>query len=268
MSVNFPLMLVLSTAITGLIWLVDIYLLRPKRIYAADAVRKHIQKETEDAIERVMKEPLVVEYSISFFPVLLFVLVLRSFLAEPFQIPTGSMIPTLKIGDFILVNKFAYGIRLPVIGTKIIEVGDPQNGEVMVFIPPHEDEYFIKRVVGIPGDRVRYEDKTLYINGEVQPQRFVAELPPNSPRYRVIEETLGGVSHLIHLDMHMRLREGEWVVPEGHYFMMGDNRDKSNDSRYWGLVSEQEIVGQAFAIWLHKEPGLNLPGFSHNGWIE
>lgn len=124
MSVNFPLMLVLSTAITGLIWLVDIYLLRPKRIYAADAVRKHIQKETEDAIERVMKEPLVVEYSISFFPVLLFVLVLRSFLAEPFQIPTGSMIPTLKIGDFILVNKFAYGIRLPVIGTKIIEVGD------------------------------------------------------------------------------------------------------------------------------------------------
>ena len=119
-------------------------------------------KPADDAIEKILREPILVEYSISFFPVLAIVLVLRSFLFEPFQIPTGSMIPTLEVGDFILVNKYSYGIRLPVIGTKFVDVGEPQNGDVMVFIPPHEDEYFIKRVVGIPGDRVRYQDKTIY----------------------------------------------------------------------------------------------------------
>ena len=268
MSVNFPLFLLLATAISGLIWLVDIYLLKPKRVLAAASVQDQVERGAEEAVDTVLKEPVVVEYAISFFPVLLIVLVLRSFLVEPFQIPTGSMIPTLKIGDFILVNKFAYGIRLPAIGTKVFDVNDPKNGDVMVFIPPHEDEYFIKRVVGIPGDRVRYVDKKLYINGELQPQTFLAQIPANNPRYKVIEETLGGVPHIIHVSTRRDSRVQEWVIPEGHYFMMGDNRDHSSDSRYWGLVSEDNIVGQAFAVWLHKEPGLNLPGFSHNGWIE
>ena len=262
MSFNFPLILLLGTAISGLIWLIEIFFLRPRRKQAAE------QSKQSKTADDQLKEPLIVEYAISFFPVLALVLVLRSFIAEPFQIPTGSMIPTLLVGDFIVVNKFAYGIRLPVIGTKIIDVDDPKNGDVMVFIPPHEDEYFIKRVVGIPGDRVRYEDKKLYINGELQPQKFIAQLPPNRPTYQVLEETLGGVTHLVHHNMVRDNSVREWVIPEGHYFMMGDNRDQSSDSRYWGLASEENIVGKAFAVWLHKEPGLSMPNFSHNGWIE
>ena len=257
MSINFPLILVLSTAIAGFIWLLEIFVLRPKR-----------ESMHEGLAEAKVQEPLIVEYAVSFFPVLLVVLVLRSFLAEPFQIPTGSMIPTLKIGDFILVNKFAYGVRLPVIGTKIIDVGEPKNGDVMVFVPPHADDYFIKRVIGIPGDTIRYVDKKLFINGVEQAQRFVAQMPPNNPEYLVFEETIGGTTHIIHKNIYREDRVQEWVVPEGKYFMMGDNRDKSSDSRYWGYASEENIVGQAFAIWLNKEPGLKLPGFSHNGWIE
>ncbi len=154
------------------------------------------------------------------------------------------------------------------VGTKIFEISDPENGDVMVFVPPHKDEYFIKRVVGIPGDKVRYEDKKLYINGVAQSQEFVAQIPVKNPHTRIYEETLGGVKHLIHKNRYRNKEAQEWVVPQGFYFMMGDNRDQSSDSRYWGLVSEDNIVGQAFAVWLHKEPGLNLPGFSHNGWIE
>lgn len=264
MSINFPLILVLATAITGLIWLLDILFLRPRRLEklaAAGDVNEEIR-------EKVLAEPIVVEYSISFFPVLAIVLVIRSFLFEPFQIPTGSMIPTLQVGDFILVNKYTYGIRLPVIGTKVFDVSDPENGEIMVFIPPHQDEYFIKRVVGIPGDRVRYQDKTLYINGEKQNQTFVAQIPPVNPRYLVYREKLGETEHLIQRNPYRETRVEEWVIPEGHYFMMGDNRDQSSDSRYWGLVSEENIVGRAVAIWLHKKPGLRLPEFSRNGWIE
>ena len=268
MSVNFPLFLVLATGLTGVIWVFDVFVLRPKRVLAADNVQQQVKEEAEEAVAKILREPVVVEYSISFFPVLLIVLMLRSFLAEPFQIPTGSMIPTLKIGDFIVVNKFAYGIRLPVLGTKIFPVDDPKNGEVMVFIPPHEDEYFIKRVVGIPGDRVRYHDKKLTINGEEQPQEFVARIPANNPRYLVYKEVLGGVEHLIHVNRYRDDRVEEWVIPEGYYFMMGDNRDQSSDSRFWGLVAEENIVGKAFGVWLHKEPGLNFPDFSHNGWIE
>ncbi|MFT4676336.1 MAG: signal peptidase I [Patiriisocius sp.] len=262
MSINFPLILVLGTAFSGLVWLIDYLVLRPKRSAAAELVKSDAEKET------ALKEPVVVEYSISFFPVLAVVLVLRSFVAEPFQIPTGSMIPTLLVGDFIVVNKFAYGLRLPVLGTKIVDVGMPKNGEVMVFIPPHEDEYFIKRVVGIPGDIIRYENKQIFVNGEAQPQKFIAALPPGRPRYQVLEETLGGTTHRIHRDIYNDSSSTEWIIPEGKYFMMGDNRDQSSDSRYWGLVSEDKIVGKAFAIWLQKDPGFQIPGFSRNGWIE
>ena len=264
MSINFPLILVLATAFTGVVWLVDYLVFRPKRLGRV-AAAGDIDEESRKA---VLAEPIIVEYSISFFPVLAIVLVLRSFLFEPFQIPTGSMIPTLAVGDFILVNKFTYGIRLPVVGTKIVDIAEPKNGEVMVFIPPHQDEYFIKRVVGIPGDKIRYEDKTLYINGKRQNQTFVSQIPPVNPRVLQYREKLGEVDHLIQRNSYRETSVDEWVIPEGHYFMMGDNRDQSSDSRYWGLVSEHNIVGRAVAIWLHKKPGLRLPEFSRNGWIQ
>ena len=264
MSINFPLILVLATAFTGIVWLVDYLLFRPRRLGRAAAAGT-IEKFSREAM---LKEPIIVEYSISFFPVLAIVLVLRSFLFEPFQIPTGSMIPTLAVGDFILVNKFTYGIRLPVVGTKIVDIAEPKNGEVMVFIPPHQDEHFIKRVVGIPGDKVRYQDKTLYINGKRQTQTFVSQIPPVNPRVLQYREKLGEVDHLIQRNSYRETSVDEWMIPEGHYFMMGDNRDQSSDSRYWGLVSEHNIVGRAVAIWLHKKPGLRLPEFSRNGWIQ
>ncbi len=264
MSINFPLILVISTFVTGLIWLVDHLLFRPRRLAALEQAGE----VSDEVREGLLKEPVLVEYSISFFPVLLIVLVLRSFLFEPFQIPSGSMIPTLEVGDFILVNKYNYGVRLPVIGTKVISVGEPENGDVMVFIPPHQDEYFIKRVIGIPGDRVRYQDKTLYINGKKQTQTFVAQVPPVNPRHLIYREQLGEAEHLIQRNPFRQTRVEEWEIPEGHYFMMGDNRDQSSDSRSWGLVLEENIVGEAVAVWMHKKPGLRLPEFSRNGWID
>ena len=264
MSINFPLILVIATGVTGLIWLLDHLFLKPGRARALEAAGE-VDEETR---AKLLAEPTVVEYSISFFPVLAIVLVIRSFLFEPFQIPTGSMIPTLQVGDFILVNKYTYGVRLPVTGTRIVDINQPRNGEVMVFIPPHQDEYFIKRVVGIPGDRVRYQDKTLYINGKKQKQIFVAQIPPVNPRYLQYRENLGDIEHMIQRNPDREPRVDEWVIPEGHYFMMGDNRDQSSDSRYWGLVSEDNIVGRAVAVWLHKKPGLRLPEFSRNGGIK
>ena len=264
MSINFPLILVIATGVTGLIWLLDHLFLKPGRARALEAAGE-VDEETR---AKLLAEPTVVEYSISFFPVLAIVLVIRSFLFEPFQIPTGSMIPTLQVGDFILVNKYTYGVRLPVTGTRIVDINEPRNGEVMVFIPPHQDEYFIKRVVGIPGDRVRYQDKTLYINGKKQNQIFVAQIPPVNPRYLQYRENLGDIEHMIQRNPDREPRVDEWVIPEGHYFMMGDNRDQSSDSRYWGLVSEDNIVGRAVAVWLHKKPGLRLPEFSRNGGIK
>ncbi len=166
LSVNFPLLLVVLTGLCGGIWLLDLWLLRPRRA------------RTDSKQDR---QPVVVEYAASFFPVLLFVLVLRSFLVEPFQIPSGSMIPTLEVGDFILVNKYTYGLRLPVIGTKVVALGEPERGDAMVFIPPHEEQYFIKRVVGLPGDRVRYQNKTLFINNVEQVQTFLNEVEEVRP---------------------------------------------------------------------------------------
>ncbi len=274
MDIDFPLILVVLVLLTGLIWLVDRVMLLPKRMITIEKFKQRkseSQKQEasfEEAIETLRREHIVVEYSISFFPALLLVLVLRSFLVEPFQIPTGSMIPTLAIGDFILVNKYTYGIRLPVLGTKIIGVGEPKNGDIMVFIPPHETKYFIKRVIGIPGDRIVYKDKKLYINGAEAPQEFVARLPPHNPTYLLYREKIGEERHYIQKNLfeHEELRE--WDIPVGYYFMMGDNRDRSSDSRFWGLVPEENIVGKAFAIWIHKDPGWNLPGFSRNAWIE
>jgi len=274
MDIDFPLVLVVLVMLTGLIWLIDRVVLLPRRMFAVEQFKRRRstsqQQEAsfEEAIEKLTHEHAIVEYSISFFPVLLLVLVLRSFLVEPFQIPTGSMIPTLAIGDFILVNKYAYGIRLPVVGTKVMDVGEPENGDIMVFVPPHESKYFIKRVIGTPGDRVVYHNKKLTINGTEAAQNFVASLPPHNPTYQLYREKIGEQDHYIQKNLIEREQSREWVIPDGYYFMMGDNRDRSSDSRVWGLVPEENIVGKAFAIWVHKDPGWNLPGFSRNMWIE
>ena len=250
---NFALILLFLLVVTGVLYAVDV--LKFRKLRAKNA-----------------KEPLWVEWGASFFPVILIVFVLRSFLFEPFKIPSGSMIPTLLVGDFILVNKFAYGIRLPVINTKIIEVGTPQRGDIMVFRYPEDPSLdYIKRVVGLPGDTVSYQNKRLTINGEpVSEEKAADYLHPERLYYsEQYLEKLGNVEHKMLNDTdapvfipdasNFPYRENctynangvVCTVPPGHYFMMGDNRDNSRDSRAWGFVPEQNIVGKAFFIWLN-----------------
>ncbi len=277
MDIDFSLVLLVLVVLTGAVALFDRMVnAEPRR--QAVAKLKAVQQPPSEALAQAIavaeQEPIVVEYAKSFFPVLLIVLLLRSFLVEPFQIPSGSMIPTLEVGDFILVNKYTYGLRLPVVGTKIVEINEPKRGEVMVFMPPHDSRYFIKRVVGLPGDTIRYEDKVLYINDQrVQSQpidQVEIEMPNGMMQSGILmTERLGEVDHETQI-MNAPSRDGGrtvWVVPEGHYFMMGDNRDNSADSRVWGAVPEQNIVGKAFAVWMHKEPGWTLPTFRRNGLI-
>ena len=278
MDIDFSLVLVILVAVCGGLWLLDFLLIKRSRVEAIENYKRtqvsgRKKDEIDHAVAELSKEPLIIEYAKSFFPVLFLVLVLRSFLIEPFQIPTGSMIPTLNVGDFILVNKYAYGIRLPVIGTKIVSIDDPKRGEVMVFIPPHENKYYIKRVIGLPGDTVRYENKTLFINGEEIQKDYVNNITVDTSigglAGTLSSETLGSVIHPTqHIDVAggRRLRT-TWVVPGGHYFMMGDNRDNSADSREWGPVSEENIVGKAIAVWMHKDPGFNIPTFFQNRLI-
>jgi signal peptidase I len=283
MSLNFPLLLVIAVAVCGALALFDLIFLAPRRRAAIATYHGQVSEPDETVVDRLNKEPLLVEYGKSFFPVLAIVLVLRSFLVEPFQIPSGSMKPTLEVGDFILVNKFAYGIRLPVLDTKVIEVGDPQRGDVMVFRYPSEPNInYIKRVVGLAGDHVAYSsDKRLFINGEPVAQQLLGEEPGSLGSAVLYNEKLGEAEHQIRKEMkRYRVEPGrEWVVPQGHYFMMGDNRDNSNDSRYWndpaipkalwGMVPDQNIVGKAFAVWMSwPDPkSRNLPNFSRVGLI-
>lgn len=218
------------------------------------------------------KEPDLVEYARSFFPIFLAVLLLRSFLVEPFRIPSGSMMPTLLVGDFILVNKFEYGIRMPVTKDKVIPLGLPERGDVAVFrwpVNPRLD--YIKRVVGLPGDKISYKNKTLYVNGEPMAISPVGPYQPEGSGMRATgsfegTEHLGEVDHSILVNPLVPdfnpgcsfLQYREFEVPEGHYFMMGDNRDDSNDSRCWGPVPEENLVGEAFFIWMSwdwKRPG-------------
>lgn len=279
MDIDFSLVLVCLVAFCGALWMLDSLLIKKTRDasienYKRSNTQGKSDQEVEAELFSLAQEPIVIEYAKSFFPVLLIVLTLRSFLVEPFQIPTGSMIPTLEVGDFILVNKFAYGVRLPVIGTKILEVDEPKRGEVMVFIPPHVDQYYIKRVVGLPGDTIRYEDKNLYINGEMITKTFVGPITVDTSvgdlSGTLYSEVLGEVEHpaqFIDAAGNRRNRT-TWIIPNGHYFMMGDNRDNSADSREWGAVPESQIVGKAFAVWMHKEPGLHLPSFGRNQLIK
>ena len=270
MDIDFSLVLVVLVAVTGLVWAFDaLFLASGRKRLVAEAQSQSNVEFDEDTVDKLAPEPILVEYSKSFFPVLALVLVLRSFLVEPFQIPSGSMLPTLQIGDFILVNKYHYGIRLPVVGTKVIELNDPKRGDVMVFKYPEDPRInYIKRVVGLPGDRIGYADKRLYINGEPVALELLAELPGQRGPRRLFNERLGEVEHEIFNDITLPRPPIEWVVPEGHYFMVGDNRDNSNDSRYWGFVPDELIVGKAFAVWMHWPNWTSIPSFSNNGSIQ
>ncbi|HGN3174363.1 TPA: signal peptidase I [Pseudomonas aeruginosa] len=283
MTLNFPLLLVIAVAVCGALALVDLVLFAPRRRAAISSYEGQVNEPDPAVLEKLNKEPLLVEYGKSFFPVLFIVLVLRSFLVEPFQIPSGSMKPTLEVGDFILVNKFAYGIRLPVLDTKVIPIGDPQRGDVMVFRYPSEPNInYIKRVVGLPGDTVRYtREKRLYVNGELVAEKLVGEEPGTLGSVTLYQEKLGQAEHLIRKEMsRYRIEpDRQWTIPAGHYFMMGDNRDNSNDSRYWndpkipkdllGMVPDRNIVGKAFAVWMSwPDPKMsNLPNLSRVGVI-
>ena len=277
-TVDFPLILVGLVFGSGLLWMLDAIFLAPgrKRLVGelqAQYPRWNVEGSPDEGdyqarVEEKASEPVVVEYARSFFPVLLIVFVLRSFLVEPFQIPSSSMVPTLQVGDYILVNKFTFGIRLPVIRTKVLPLNEPERGDVMVFFPPHmNDTYFIKRVVGLPGDTVSYRDKQLYLNGEMLDRKPV-DPGGLDPRYRVDRESLGGSNHLMQVDIKRNSYDFSEVVKPGHYFMMGDNRDNSSDSRVWGQVPEKDIVGKAFAIWMHWDTLLSIPSFSRVGLIE
>lgn len=260
---DFSLLLVLAVAITGLVWLLDIVWWRRARRARLTTAASQADGELDAATRaKLGKEPWPVDYARSFFPVLLVVLVLRSFVVEPFQIPSGSMRPTLKVGDFILVNKFTYGLRLPVINTEILDLGEPERGDIMVFRFPEDPSVnFIKRVVGLPGDRIRYANKQLYVNGKPVEKVLEDENADSAPGEQRYEEQLGDTRHAIYNNPQVPGPQmPEIVVPEDHYFMMGDNRDHSNDSRYWGFVPEENIVGEAFAVWMHWEDG--LPSFS------
>ncbi|MGG7054912.1 signal peptidase I [Nitrosomonas sp. ANs5] len=252
---NFPLVLLILLVTTGGVWLLDHFFLKHRRAAGSD-------------------EPWWIEYPKSFFPIILIVFCLRSFLVEPFKIPSGSMIPTLLVGDFILVNKYAYGIRLPVANLKVIDINEPQRGEVMVFRFPEDPSIdYIKRVVGVPGDMVTYRNKQLSVNG------VPIQSEPNGD-YKYIESGLAYIyteryrenmdgneySVLINHEMpniqlsavhnfpkrdHCTFDYSGFIckIPEGNYFTLGDNRDGSSDSRYWGFVPESHIIGKAFLIW-------------------
>ena len=257
MNFDFPALLVGATFFTGLVWALDAALLAPARRRKAAALVQAGAAEDAEPVVKTLKEATWVEYCKSFFPVILAVLLLRSFLVEPFRIPSGSMMPTLLVGDFILVNKFAYGIRLPVLNRKIVEMGEPERGDVVVFrYPKNPSVDYIKRVVGLPGDKVGYYNKIVYINGEPSGQVpagvYVgkgAGVSMSGASER--REQLGDMQHDILVMPRTPGLEGEYVVGEGEYFVMGDNRDNSNDSRYWGTVPETNLVGKAFRIWMN-----------------
>jgi len=284
---NFALLLFLATVVTGLYWLAERYYFLPKRQQAAATLEVHdmerraeltklgiakVDGDVSEAKKKLLAQPWWLDWTAGLFPVIIAVFLLRSFLFEPFKIPSGSMIPTLQIGDLILVNKFHYGIRLPVINTKITAGNAPQRGDVMVFrYPPRPSLDYIKRVVGVPGDEVAYLNKRLTINGKTVETNTLPEFfDEDSMRYfKQLEELVGDKKHgVLNDDNRPAFVPGadefefkgncrysvEGVVckvPAGHYFMMGDNRDNSLDSRYWGFVPDKNIVGRAFFVWMN-----------------
>ena len=287
---NFALILFVLMVITGVIWCIDVFYLAKQRRAAANRALAEYDartaKLTADGIKvdntgnraaieaGILRQPVWIEYSGSFFPVIALVFVLRSFLYEPFKIPSSSMVPTLLVGDLILVNKFTYGIRLPVLNKKVIQINDPQRGDVMVFKYPRDmSQDYIKRVVGVPGDKITYENKRLTVNGvEVKYTALDDYLDDERLVYnKQYQEALSGVTHrILNNERAPTLNPAEvqqfpfkdesctytydsftCVVPKGNYFMMGDNRDNSLDSRYWGFVPDKNIVGKAFFVWMN-----------------
>lgn len=257
--IDFSLVLVLASAFTGLIWLIDRALLKPRR----DSLIA-LKGPTGPAL----REPVSVEYARSFFPVIVLVLVIRSFLFEPFRIPSDSMMPTLLDGDFIFVNKFAYGLRLPVANSKVVDIGEPHRGDVVVFRMPRDPRTnYIKRLVGLPGDRIEVRDRRVYVNGEVLPLTFTGTYEGREhDGARIGVEQVGDTEHDVLYLAGVQGRDFSGVVPEGHYFFMGDNRDNSRDSRFpeVGYVPEANLVGKAVRIWFNWDGG-NGPIWSRIG---
>jgi signal peptidase I len=286
-SGNFSLLLFTLTCVTFVYWLVERFVFAPKRAAAAltleqqDTARRaqlskqgisKVDGDVSEARDALLAQPWWLDWTAGLFPVILVVFLLRSFLFEPFKIPSGSMIPTLLVGDLILVNKFHYGVRLPVINKKIIANNDPKPGDVMVFRYPKDTSVdYIKRVVGVPGDEISWRNQKLYVNGVLVPTQAQAEFyEEGSLRYEPqFSERLGAVEHriLVNPARQQFLPQNEVFpfrenctynaegitckVPAGNYFMMGDNRDNSQDSRYWGFVPDQNIVGRAFFVWMN-----------------
>jgi len=256
MDFDFSFFLFVATVVTGVIW--GIYLLWLKSRGTA------FNEENE---------PVIVEYARSFFPIVLIVLLLRSFLAEPFRIPSGSMMPTLLVGDFILVNKFTYGIRLPVLNKKIIALNEPQRGDIVVFRYPKEPSVdYIKRVIGLPGDKVVYDNKTLTVNDIPVKQVSLGRYQglgqgQDMTGAEHLSEDLTGIEHSILVRTEVPSGAFAYIVPEGNYFVMGDNRDNSNDSRYWGTVPEENLVGKAFFIWMNWDWQHKGIGFDRIGTV-
>jgi signal peptidase I len=286
---NFALLLFLATVVTGIYWVAERFYFLPQRLSAAalleaEAIKrreelskmgiKQVDGDVAEAKSRILQQPWWLDWTAGLFPVIIAVFLLRSFLFEPFKIPSGSMIPTLAVGDLILVNKFHYGVRLPVLNIKVTEGNTPKAGDVMVFrYPPKPSLDYIKRVVGVPGDEVAYINKRLTINGKAIDTKALPEFfEEDAMRYfPQFEEQLGGKPHSLLNDNSRRagISDAEVMefpnrqncrysaegvvckVPEGHYFMMGDNRDNSLDSRYWGFVPDKNIVGKAFFVWMN-----------------
>ena len=251
MIFDFSFYLFVAVIFTGIVWLIDKWYLKPRR---EQVVHESTEVHQGVEISRKGKEPVIVEYSKSFFPVLLVVFLLRGFVVEPFRIPSGSMLPSLYIGDFILVNKFAYGIKLPVLNKKIIDIDMPERGDVVVFRYPRDPSLdYIKRVIGLPGDHIAYYNKVLYVNNKPVARDYVGQYTgPGQTSANDYTEKLEGAEHsILLLPARPNNLQGEWIVPEKTFFVMGDNRDNSNDSRAWGPVPESHLVGKAFMIWMH-----------------
>jgi signal peptidase I len=285
---NFALILFVAMVLTGIIWFFDVFYLAKQRRRAADAALAAFDQRnaqltadgirpdnvSRQAIEAgILRQPTWIEYSGSFFPVIALVFFLRSFLYEPFKIPSESMVPTLVVGDLILVNKFTYGIRLPVLNKKILDVNDPQRGDVMVFKYPKDmSQDYIKRVIGVPGDKISYENKRLTVNDkEVAYTALDDYLDENAPVYhkQYVEKLSNAPHRILNTDSKRTFEFAQvekfpgheactysyekftCIVPPGNYFMMGDNRDNSADSRYWGFVPNKNIVGKAFFVWMN-----------------